>query len=237
MAILYGCQLTWMRLDYGRNQATRGNPIRYTREYKLHAEVSLVQLKLSLSTLPSLCLQESSANANDTNIFCADDANNKQGLFYMYSGVARSYRTFETGWGNTHWNWQMSTKDHVAFLLHLAPLYEKLYKRSILICLLCCKYVCVAKACIPPYWKLTTPPSISVWLSKVNEIKSMVDVIATSNIERNNFIKPGSVGLTLLALQNIKPWWPVQSIMVPISFPSPNTPPFLPYPPWIKVKV
>lgn len=94
----------------------------------------------------------------------------------------------------------MSTKDHVAFLLHLAPLYEKLYKRSILICLLN-----VAKACIPPYWKLTTPPSISVWLSKVNEIKSMVDVIATSNIERNNFTKPGSVGLTLLALQNIKP--------------------------------
>lgn len=35
------------------------------------------------------------------------------------------------------------------------------------------------------YWKLTTPPPVSVWLSKVNEIKSMEDVLASSNTEEH----------------------------------------------------
>lgn len=61
------------------------------------------------------------------------------------------------------------------FLLHLAPMGMKKYKKSLLIHLLN-----AAKACIPAFWKQVDPPTVGHWLGRIREIQLMESM--TQNI-------------------------------------------------------
>lgn len=66
--------------------------------------------------------------------------------------------------------------DPVAYLLHLAPMSSKRHKRSFTIHLLN-----AVKACILLTWKQIIPPSMGVWLQKIQEICRVEDFLASSN--------------------------------------------------------
>lgn len=64
--------------------------------------------------------------------------------------------------------------DPAFFLLHVSSITPKKYKKSIL------RHLTTAKSCIPVLWKQQSPPSISMWLQKVENINKMEDLIMTA---------------------------------------------------------
>lgn len=76
------------------------------------------------------------------------------------------------------------TKDPAFFLLHATETPDKVYKRSVIRHLLD-----AARACIPLCWKSTTPPSIDMWLGKVEDIRQMEDLIHTAQHREEAFSK------------------------------------------------
>lgn len=61
------------------------------------------------------------------------------------------------------------------FLLHVSSIPLKAYKKSILRHL-----TNAAKSCIPTLWKQQAPPTISLWLRKVEDINKLEDLVLTS---------------------------------------------------------
>lgn len=74
--------------------------------------------------------------------------------------------------------------DPAFFLLHASNIPEKAYKTSVIRHL-----VDAAKACIPLQWKSTCPPTISSWLTKIEEIRHMEDLILTAQNRQEVFTK------------------------------------------------
>lgn len=76
------------------------------------------------------------------------------------------------------------TDDPAFFLLHASNIPDRIYKKSVIRHLLD-----AAKACIPLHWKSTLPPTIDLWLQKVEEIKKMEDLILTAQNRQETFSK------------------------------------------------
>lgn len=62
-------------------------------------------------------------------------------------------------------------RDLAFFLLHVSNISAKIYKRSI-IC-----HLNAAKSCIPLTWKRPQPPTIGLWLIRVEEINKTEDLV------------------------------------------------------------
>lgn len=83
-------------------------------------------------------------------------------------------------WGEVHRITQRFVEgviplDPALFLLHLTDSPIPAYKKSIIGHLLN-----AAKACIPLLWKQSTPPSVALWLNKVEAINKMEDLVLTA---------------------------------------------------------
>lgn len=70
------------------------------------------------------------------------------------------------------------------FLLHATDTPARVYKKSIVRHLLD-----AAKACIPLNWKSPHPPSIGLWLKKIEEINKMEDLILTNQNRQERYSK------------------------------------------------
>lgn len=75
-------------------------------------------------------------------------------------------------------------EDPALFLLHLSEIPRKTYRNSIL-----CHLVNAAKACIPLRWKQTQPPTVSMWLRKVEEVNRMEDLVWTARKKREIYLE------------------------------------------------
>lgn len=75
-------------------------------------------------------------------------------------------------------------KDTAFFLLHATDIPDKAYKGSIIRHLLD-----AVRTCIPLCWKSTLPPTIDMWLGKVEEIRKMEDLIHTAQHREEIFSK------------------------------------------------
>lgn len=69
----------------------------------------------------------------------------------------------------------ITQRDPAVFLLHATSAPIKSYKKSVVRHLLN-----AAKSCIPALWKQSTPPTVGMWLCRVEEIKKMEDLILTA---------------------------------------------------------
>lgn len=74
------------------------------------------------------------------------------------------------------------TNDPAFFLLHASNIPTKTYKKSVIGHLLD-----AAKACIPLNWKSPKPPTIDLWIKKLEEIKKMEDLIHTAQNRHEKF--------------------------------------------------
>lgn len=91
--------------------------------------------------------------------------------YSISSGLAIRFRP--SGFrSNTGYYYYCIPDDVATFLLHLAPLSLKQYKRYLWIHLLNC-----AKACIPAYWKQTSAPPIKLGFHKNTKIKLMEELM------------------------------------------------------------
>lgn len=76
------------------------------------------------------------------------------------------------------------TDDPALFLLHATDTPDKTFKKSVIRHLLD-----AAKACIPLCWRSPLPPTISMWLERVEEIRKMEDLILTAQHRQETFSK------------------------------------------------
>lgn len=76
------------------------------------------------------------------------------------------------------------TDDPALFLLQATDTPDRIYKKSVVRHLLD-----AAKACIPLCWKSALPPTIDMWLGKVEEIRKMEDLILTAQHREETFSK------------------------------------------------
>lgn len=67
------------------------------------------------------------------------------------------------------------------FLLHASDTPEHIYKKSVT-----CHLLDAAKACIPLPWKSPHPPTIDLWLKKVDEIKKWKTSFSQLKIDRRH---------------------------------------------------
>lgn len=73
------------------------------------------------------------------------------------------------------------TGNPAACLLHLTPTFCARYKKLLI------QMLNAVKTCIPPSWKSWHPPSVSEWLSRVNDIMRMEDLTASLKGTRESF--------------------------------------------------
>lgn len=74
--------------------------------------------------------------------------------------------------------------DPAFFLLHATDIPDKIYNRSVIRHLLD-----AARACIPLCWKSALPPTIDMWLRKVEDIRQLEDLIHTAQHREEIFSK------------------------------------------------
>lgn len=111
---------------------------------------------------------------------CQNDRGTILHIFWTCPLLERFWRTVQ----NTIQKFtdRQIANDPAFFLLHAAHSSSKVYKKSLIRHLLD-----AAKACIPLMWKSTQPPSVGTWVRKVEDIKTMEDLILTARHQNELF--------------------------------------------------